>query len=138
MCATKEHSQKSRQLDGAVAGRSCLTATVRGSLLKHWPASALHAIVIFLFPFAILSNLFLLSIPRSARLNKSIGFGLQVYLFAHRGFIISFCRGINFECIYKNGSLRIIITDIWHCMLHLHTHATLYSMRRLVVPLKGS
>ena len=66
--ATKKHSQKCRQLDGAVAGRSRLTATVRGSLLKHisqifyclyfceshWPPSALHAIVIFLFPFAIL------------------------------------------------------------------------------------
>ena len=71
LCATK-HSQKCRQLDGAVAGRSRLTATVRGSLLKHisqifyclyfceshWPPSALHAIVIFSFPFAILTNLF--------------------------------------------------------------------------------
>ena len=33
--ATKKHSQKCRQLDGAVAGRSRLTATVRGSLLKY-------------------------------------------------------------------------------------------------------
>ena len=60
---------------------------------------------------------------------------IHMYIFLN---IYSFCRGINFECIYKNGSLRIIITDIWHCMLHLHTHATLYSMRRLLVPLKGS
>ena len=62
-----------------------------------------------------------------------------VYIFEYMYmYIYCFCRGINFECIYKNGSLRIIITDIWHCMLHLHTHATLYSMRRLVVPLEGS
>ena len=68
LCAMKKHLQKCRQLDGAVAGRSRLIATVRGSLLKHisqifyclyfceshWPPSALHAIVIFLFPFAIL------------------------------------------------------------------------------------
>ena len=69
LCATK-HSQKCRQLDRAVAGRSRLTAT--GLLIEinksdffclyfcesYWPPSALHAIVIFLFPFAILSNLF--------------------------------------------------------------------------------
>ena len=55
---------------------------------SHWPPSALHAIVIFHFPSQSVQTCFLLSIPRSARLNKSIGFGLQVYLFAHRGFII--------------------------------------------------
>ena len=38
------------------------------------------------------------------------------------------------ECIYKDECRIITITDIWHCMLHLHTHATLYSVCRLVVP----
>ena len=63
---------------------------------------------------------------------------IYVYIFEYMYmYIYCFCRGINFECIYKNGSLRIIITDIWHCF-YTYTHATLYSMRRLVVPLEGS
>ena len=63
-------------------------------------------------------------------LNISLSY-IYVYICLY-----SFCSGINFECIYKDGSLRIIITDIWHCMLHLHTYATLYSMLGCVNSLK--
>ena len=64
----------------------------------------------------------------SAWISRTVYIYIYIYIYC------SFCRGIIFECIYKYGSLRFIITDIWHGMLRLLTHATLYSMCGLVVP----